>query len=38
VDERDDEQRARYAERQKQAELARARGESHIGAKLHTSE
>ena len=37
VDERDDEQRARYAERQKQAELARARGESHIGAKLPLS-
>lgn len=28
---RTDEQRARYAERQKQAQLARARGEAHIG-------
>ena len=33
-DERSDEQRARYAERQKQQELARARGVEHIGAKL----
>jgi len=31
IDERNAEQRARYAERQKQAELARARGETHIG-------
>ncbi|MBA4164973.1 MAG: hypothetical protein C0510_10160 [Erythrobacter sp.] len=30
--ERDDAQRARYAERQRQEELARARGETHIGA------
>ena len=29
--ERSDEQRARYAERHRQAELARARGEEHIG-------
>ncbi|WFL76594.1 rhodanese-related sulfurtransferase [Altererythrobacter arenosus] len=32
VDERSEEQRARYAERQKQAELARRRGERHVGA------
>lgn len=36
VDERNDEQRARYAERQRQAELARARGETHVGAKPPT--
>ena len=32
VDERTEEQRARYAERQKQAELARKRGTRHVGA------
>ena len=32
--ERSDEQRARYAERQKQEQLAEARGEAHIGAKI----
>ena len=32
VDERTEEQRARYAERQKQAELAKKRGERHVGA------
>lgn len=32
IDERDDAQRARYAERQKQEELARERGETHIGS------
>lgn len=31
IDEKDDAQRARYAERQKQAELARQRGEQHVG-------
>lgn len=31
IDERNAEQRTRYAERQKQAELARSRGEVHIG-------
>lgn len=31
IDEKDDAQRARYAERQKQAELARKRGEQHVG-------
>lgn len=31
IDERDEQQRARYAERQKQAELARKRGEQHVG-------
>lgn len=30
---RTDEQRARYAERQRQAELAKARGERHVGSK-----
>lgn len=34
IDEKSDDQRARYAERQKQAELARKRGEAHVGAKL----
>ncbi|MFZ9395936.1 MAG: rhodanese-related sulfurtransferase [Erythrobacter sp.] len=31
-DERDDEQRARYAERQRQEQLARRRGRTHVGA------
>lgn len=31
IDERDEQQRARYAERQKQAELARKRGGQHVG-------
>jgi len=31
IDEKDEAQRARYAERQKQAELARKRGEQHVG-------
>ncbi len=31
IDEKSEEQRARYAERQKQAELARVRGERHVG-------
>lgn len=31
IEEKDDAQRARYAERQKQAELARKRGEQHVG-------
>ena len=33
--ERDDEQRARYAERQRQQDLADARGEEHVGARRH---
>lgn len=33
IDERDDGQRARYAERQRQEDLARKRGVDHIGAK-----
>ena len=38
VDERTDAQRARYAERQRQEELAAERGASHVGAKLPDSE
>ena len=34
IDERDDEQRARYAERQRQEDLARKRGAEHVGAKF----
>ncbi len=34
IDERTDEDRARYAERHKQEELARKRGEAHVGATL----
>lgn len=34
IDERDEEQRARYAERQRQEELARLRGMSHVGAEF----
>ncbi len=34
IDEYDDEQRARFAERQKQIELARQRGEQHIGKRM----
>jgi UPF0176 protein len=34
IAERTDEQRARYAERQRQEELARKRGEAHVGAEL----
>ena len=33
IDEKSDEQRARYAERQRQAEMARMRGTRHVGAK-----
>ncbi|GMN03743.1 rhodanese-related sulfurtransferase [Erythrobacter sp. MTPC3] len=33
INDRDDEQRARYAERQRQQQLAKARGEAHIGPK-----
>ncbi len=38
VDERDDAQRARYAERQRQEELAARRGTTHVGAILPESE
>ncbi len=34
IDERDGEQRARYAERQRQEELAAKRGTAHVGAKM----
>jgi len=34
IDQRNDEQRARYAERQKQQQLARERGTRHVGAEL----
>ncbi|QIG55078.1 rhodanese-related sulfurtransferase [Altererythrobacter sp. BO-6] len=34
IDERDEEQRARYAERQRQEELARQRGMNHVGAEF----
>ena len=34
IDARNEEQRARYAERQKQQKLARKRGEEHIGKRL----
>ena len=32
IDQRDEAQRARYAERQKQQQLAKKRGEAHVGA------
>ncbi|MEE1877249.1 rhodanese-related sulfurtransferase [Altererythrobacter litoralis] len=38
IDERDEEQRARYAERQRQEELARQRGLSHVGAEFSHEE
>ena len=37
IDEYDDEQRARFAERQKQIELAKKRGEQHIGKTMPTA-
>ncbi len=37
IDKRNDEQRARYAERQKQQRLAKERGEKHIGAGLENA-
>lgn len=38
IDERDEEQRARYVERQRQEELARQRGISHVGAEFPPAE
>ncbi|WP_128893007.1 rhodanese-related sulfurtransferase [Erythrobacter sp. HKB08] len=37
IDERDEAQRARYAERQRQEALARKRGDAHVGKRLPTS-
>ncbi len=38
IDARDEAQRARYAERQKQQQLAKKRGEAHVGASLDRAE
>ncbi|WP_298469851.1 rhodanese-related sulfurtransferase [uncultured Erythrobacter sp.] len=37
IDERDEAQRARYAERQRQQQLAKQRGEAHVGASIERS-
>ncbi len=37
IDQRNEEQRARYIERQKQQQLAKARGEAHIGATVNSA-
>ena len=37
IDQRNDEQRARYVERQKQQRLAKERGEAHIGASVESA-